>query len=406
MTLAIGKHYDDIATLRKAVKDAAILKHFEFAVVKSDSSRYTVQCSKHHSLTCKWRLHASRNADSLTFTIKTFTEEHTCTGNNHLGNRQASANWIAGQVIERLRDTPVYSPGEIVKDLRRQNGITMSYQKAWRAKEIAHQKINGSFEEGYSLLPKYCEKLKEANPGSVAFVESSEGRFLRIFVAFNASILGFTHCRPLIGIDGTHLKSKYLGTLLIATGVDGEGSCYPIAFAVVKAENDENWTWFLSNLKNIMSQNHFPLQITFLSDRQKGIVDGVTNVFPNAHHGFCMRHLVENFKRQFKNTNLISLLWKAAYATTMAKFEVEMVKINEISPPTTQWIRDTNPAYWANAMFIGHRYGHYTSNIVESFNAWILEAREQPVLQMMETIRRQLMNWFVERKKKAYEKPF
>src|SRR5947199_10850597 len=40
---------------------------------------------------------------------------------------------------------------------------------------------------------------------------------------------------------------------------------------------------------------------------------------------------------------------------------------------------------------------HYTSNIVESLNSWILEARELPILPMFETIRHQLMDWFAER---------
>jgi len=34
------------------------------------------------------------------------------------------------------------------------------------------------------------------------------------------------------------------------------------------------------------------------------------------------------------------------------------------------------------------------NNIAESFNAWVLKARDKPVLTCLETIRRQLMNWF------------
>jgi len=45
------------------------------------------------------------------------------------------------------------------------------------------------------------------------------------------------------------------------------------------------------------------------------------------------------------------------------------------------------------------RYGHITSNIAESFNAAILEAREKPILQMFEHMRRHLMEWFAERRK-------
>ena len=53
----------------------------------------------------------------------------------------------------------------------------------------------------------------------------------------------FEHCHPLIGLDGTHLKSKYQGILLAATGVDANGSLYPLTYAVVDAENDDNWLW-------------------------------------------------------------------------------------------------------------------------------------------------------------------
>jgi hypothetical protein len=243
--------------------------------------------------------------------------------------------------------------------------------------------------------------LKESNPGSIAFVERSEGRFLRLFVAFKSSLKGFTHCTPLLGIDGTHLKGKYLGVLLAATGVDAEGSWFPVAFAVVNAENDENWTWFLQNLKIGLLQEQGPRELTFLSDRQKGIVDGVSTVFGSAYHGFCMRHLVDNFKKTFKNPILITHLWQAAYASNAAKFEAQMLKIAETSPEAEKWLRDTNATYWANAHFPGQRYGHYTSNIAESVNSWILEAREKPVLHMMETIRRQLMKWFVERNDKG-----
>src|SRR4030095_7960020 len=46
----------------------------------------------------------------------------------------------------------------------------------------------------------------------------------------------------------------------------------------------------------------------------------------------------------------------------------------------------------------GKRYGHLTSNIAESLNSWILQAREQPIIAMFETIRHQLMDWFTARR--------
>lgn len=45
------------------------------------------------------------------------------------------------------------------------------------------------------------------------------------------------------------------------------------------------------------------------------------------------------------------------------------------------------------------RYGHITSNIAESFNAAILEARGKPILGMYKHMRHHLMNWFAHRRK-------
>ena len=64
------------------------------------------------------------------------------------------------------------------------------------------------------------------------------------------------------------------------------------------------------------------------------------------------------------------------------------------------WLLDhAKPEYWAEFYFKGNRYGHLTSNIAESLKPWILEAREKPIVSMLEKIREQLMEWFDTRKR-------
>ena len=65
-------------------------------------------------------------------------------------------------------------------------------------------------------------------------------KFHRLFISYRASIDGFVHCRALLGLDGTHLTSKYGGILLAATAPDARGQLFLVPFAVVSAENDEN----------------------------------------------------------------------------------------------------------------------------------------------------------------------
>ena len=69
-----------------------------------------------------------------------------------------------------------------------------------------------------------------------------------------------------------------------------------------------------------------------------------------------------------------------------------------IDPNTVPWLLEhTKIEHWAELYFPGRRYGHLTSNIAESLNKWILEAREKPIIAMFEQIRHQLMTWNIEK---------
>lgn len=397
--LHVGQEFPDVKSCRRALRETAIALHFEVQTIKSDKTRFTAKCAAEG---CPWRIHAAKLPGVPTFTIRTLHETHTCGGISHLGHQQASVEWVANSVEERLKENPNCKPKEILEEIHRMHGITLSYKQAWRGKERIMASMRGSFEEGYKLLPRYCEQVKRTNPGSIASVYGNplDNSFQRLFISFQASIFGFLNgCRPLLGLDRMYLKSKYLGTLLLATGFDGDGSLFPLAFGVVDEETDENWMWFLSELHSLLELNteNMP-RLTILSDRQKGIVDGVEANFPTAFHGYCMRHLSESFRKEFNNTVLVNLLWEAAHALTIIEFEAKVLEIEDVSRDAAFWIRRNPPHLWATAYFDGTRFGHLTANIVEYLSTWLLEASGLPITQMMESIRRQLMTWFNERR--------
>jgi len=43
-------------------------------------------------------------------------------------------------------------------------------------------------------------------------------------------------------VDGCYLRSKYLGTLLSATALDGNNGVFLVVFAVVEGEFETSWT--------------------------------------------------------------------------------------------------------------------------------------------------------------------
>ena len=211
---AVGAEYDSLSDLKHACKRAAILDIYEFIPVRVNTGRYALKCKSDE---CPWYLFATPVAKGTTiWRIKKSIQTHTCHGINHLGHKNLDEDFISTEILPKLRNDTSYTPKAIQIDIKAQFGIEIEYQKAYRSKERALKHINGSHEDAYKYLPKYCEEIKRSNPGSMAVLEINEAtnQFKRMFICFAASSMGFGYCRPILGLDGTHLKYKYQGTIL------------------------------------------------------------------------------------------------------------------------------------------------------------------------------------------------
>lgn len=89
------------------------------------------------------------------------------------------------------------------------------------------------------------------------------------------------------------MKGKCKGQLLVAMGQDSMNHFYPLAWAVLDKETSRTWNWFLQLLKASLDLNNGQ-GVTFISDMQKGLLDAVQTVLPNANHRYCMRHIEAN----------------------------------------------------------------------------------------------------------------
>jgi hypothetical protein len=93
-----------------------------------------------------------------------------------------------------------------------------------------------------------------------------------VYWSYDACKRGFlAGCRPLICIDGCHIKTRYKGEFLTAVGIDPNDCIFHIAFGLAKVECTSSWEWFLTNLKEDLNiTNTSPW--TVMSDKQKVIV--------------------------------------------------------------------------------------------------------------------------------------
>ncbi|KAK3212694.1 hypothetical protein Dsin_017400 [Dipteronia sinensis] len=87
-----------------------------------------------------------------------------------------------------------------------------SFRGGWiGAKDHAEASILVLPKNHSNCWPAYCHRLKEVNPGTITTMKKNvANQFEYLFIAHAASLQGFhTVIRPVIAIDGTHLKGKY-----------------------------------------------------------------------------------------------------------------------------------------------------------------------------------------------------
>ena len=79
--------------------------------------------------------------------------------------------------------------------------------------------------------------------GSTMKIQTVNDMFKRMYVCLDACKRGFlVGCRPLIGIDGCHLKGTTEGQLLVAVGKDGNDNIFLIAYVIIEIEKKISWT--------------------------------------------------------------------------------------------------------------------------------------------------------------------
>jgi hypothetical protein len=245
-------------------------------------------------------------------------ESHTCTSSAlSQDHRKLDSNVICESIKSLVEKDPSVMVKVIIAHIREKFNFTTTYKKAWIGKNKAIEQIYGNWEKSYLELPRWLIALQTFLPNTVVKMETHQaadsdgnilqntGIFHRLFWAFYPCIKGFAYCKPIVQVDGTWLYGKYKGTLLMATAQDGNSNIFPIAFAIVEGETKDGWSFFLKNLRSVIPQPG----ICLISDRHESIKSAYKNPDngwqdPSCRHVYCVRHIAQNFMRQFKNTDL------------------------------------------------------------------------------------------------------
>ncbi|XP_004291625.1 PREDICTED: uncharacterized protein LOC101291204 [Fragaria vesca subsp. vesca] len=407
----VGQKFEGgVTEFRNKLCMYAIEMGFRFVYTRNDKFRVVAECFK-KSDGCRWNILGALCQENGYFYIRSLNKVHTCTScTGGPKSEMISSRIIYSVIVDQIREKPTIKPADIVKDFKQLYGLDISYHIAWYAKKLAKRKVHGDESLSYHQLVWYRDALMSTNPGSHCVLESDPetSHFQRLFVCYGACIEGFQWCRPLLFIDAIFLKSKYKGQLIGATGKDGNQGYYPFAFAIVDSESDENWSWFFENLAKVLALEG--RTITFVSDRNKGLIEGVSNIFPTSHQAFCLDSLKKNLfsiyatSAKFFQERMVDLLMQCAYAPTEAAFEFNLKNLkDEGGAPIKTFLEDLPKKNWSYAYFKGNGYGELCNNVSESFTSWVSELWPLPICQMVNGIGIKLMELIAERNHEAEE---
>ena len=85
----------------------------------------------------------------------------------------------------------------------------------------------------------------------------------------------------------------------------------------------------------------------------KGIILAVAKVFPNAEHRFCLRHIQENLKKQWKGKELSDLVWQCGRETTLNHFKYVMDDLKKMNDEAHAWLCKIPTETWSKSHFSG-----------------------------------------------------
>ncbi|XP_073224426.1 uncharacterized protein [Cicer arietinum] len=323
-TLEVGMKFQSKDECVHAIKRYHLKQSLNFVVQKSDLERYVIICSHPN---CLFRCRASKRKKNELWVIGKLND-HTCT-NSALSqdHTKLDSNMICASIMQVMRMDPSIKVKVIIAQIQALYNYTISYRKAWLGKNKAIEQIYGNWEESYNQLPRWLLVMRTFAPGTIIKMETIPAYnehglingmtiFHRLFWAYVPCISAFKFCKPIVQVDGTWLYGKYKGTLLVAVAQDGNDNIIPIAYALVEGETKEAWSFFLRNLRSHVTPQ---ANICLISDRHESIKSAYNNLnngwqHPPSKHVFCVRHIAQNFAREFKDNALKNKVISMGYS--------------------------------------------------------------------------------------------
>ena len=157
----------------------------------------------------------------------------TCTCGRTFKHSQVTSTHVARKYLDDFSKNPDWAVSGVKHRVMQDVFVDLSINQVYKTKRKAREFILGDERLQYEKLKDYVEMIRVTDVGSKVILQTgitkpnTQPKFKRIYVRYNAQKVGFLGgCRPLVGLNGCHLKGKFGGRILSATARDGNDNIF------------------------------------------------------------------------------------------------------------------------------------------------------------------------------------
>jgi hypothetical protein len=399
------RSYENLARLDIDIDAYEKTENIRLIIRNSDQFSRIYRCGSHVNCCFRAKFGKVRNGDEIVLKPAWTHPYHCGEPAPPTAKGRAYKKRIKGRIeesIDHAHNTKSTKPGakDVVVTAGNYHSLETTYKQAYRAMEGLLRKKLEDDVSSFQLIKPYLDKFKDLNEGSTVKHEvDEENRVKRLFVCPAFMNSAIRHARPVMSLDAAHLKSKWKGILYIASVKTPCEEIFPVAMAIMHDnENEDGWTWFLEHLLSaceFLVVDHPKSSIDykyymFVSDRQKGLINALSNVFPQNHATFCAIHVARNVEK-LAGKRVSAMVYSLSKTCSHLVAGELLDDIGRLSERAREYITEIPENQWRGTAWLDDpglppRFGICTSNMSESANNMFEKARDKSWLYAMDTI--------------------
>ena len=163
--IRVGSMFRNKLVLKKAIYMLAVNNSFKLVIVRSNSTSFDIRCK---DSPCPWYLHTSVLKKSDIWLVPKFTDTHQCAVDIVKNDHKQATSWMVSECTKslfKMNDKALCRPSDVINYMKIYHEVNVSYDKAWKGREIALNSIRCTLEDLYAMFSAFSDTLIRNNPG-------------------------------------------------------------------------------------------------------------------------------------------------------------------------------------------------------------------------------------------------